>query len=259
MSTIEVATSMETAEQEVSHHLLIDEDPDGAIKALGQVPFWFHTFCLNREQGIHSDGVAVDHRYRMPSIPKDFSGKSVLDVGAFDGFYAFLAEQRGAKRVLATDNEQYKEWVRGRWGIELEGAEGFHTIKALLDSDVEYRVLDAFAHDVLEEKFDFIFCFGILHRVVNPLGMLCILSERLEQGGEILLETYGIENGGGSEGNFVQVREPNDIYANDEFTYWGFSSGSLDALARQAGLSGFDCHGVHLIDGHPRIIGLLKQ
>jgi predicted RNA methylase len=29
---------------------------------------------------------------------------SVLDVGCFDGFYAFLAERRGAERVVAVDN-----------------------------------------------------------------------------------------------------------------------------------------------------------
>ena len=33
---------------------------------------------------------------------------SVLDVGCFDGFYAFLAERRGAERVVAVDNEQYR-------------------------------------------------------------------------------------------------------------------------------------------------------
>ena len=50
---------------------------------------------------------------------------SVLDVGTFDGFYAFLAESRGATRVVAIDNEQYRDWVRARWGAELVGGEGF--------------------------------------------------------------------------------------------------------------------------------------
>src|SRR4051812_2971451 len=52
-------------------------------------------------------------------IPQDLTGARVLDVGAFDGFYAFLAERRGAARVVAVDNDQYVSWVRGRFGIDL--------------------------------------------------------------------------------------------------------------------------------------------
>ncbi len=104
---------------------------------------------------------------------------SVLDVGTFDGFYAFLAEARGARRVVAVDNEQYREWVSSRWGVELEGGEGFAAIRELLDSEVDYRRLDAFDLDELGETFDLILCFGILHRVENPLGLLKVLRRRL--------------------------------------------------------------------------------
>ena len=65
------------------------------------MPFWFHTFALNRAEGIYTPGVAVDHRYRLPFLPTSFATLRVLDVGTFDGFYAFVAEARGAKRVVA--------------------------------------------------------------------------------------------------------------------------------------------------------------
>ena len=68
----------------------------------------------------------------MPILPEDFSGRRVLDVGTFDGFYAFLAEARGADRVVAIDNEQYVDWVRSRFGIELAGGAGFQAIAELL-------------------------------------------------------------------------------------------------------------------------------
>ena len=82
--------------------------------------------------------MARDHRYRIPALPACFDGLSVLDVGTFDGFYAFLAEVRGAQRVMAIDNEQYRLWVRARWGVELAGGEGFQAIHRLLGSTVEY-------------------------------------------------------------------------------------------------------------------------
>src|SRR5258706_14494121 len=42
-------------------------------------------------------------RLRLLPIPADLSGKTVLDVGAWDGFFSFEFERRGAKRVLAID------------------------------------------------------------------------------------------------------------------------------------------------------------
>ncbi len=72
-----------------------------------------------------------------------FAGRSVLDVGAFDGFYSFLAEHRGARRVVAVDNEQYVE--PGRRTLRYHAAPrcGFRAIAELTGSQVEYRQMDA--------------------------------------------------------------------------------------------------------------------
>ena len=103
--------------------------------------------------------------YRLRAIPEQLTGARVLDVGTFDGFYAFLAERRGAARVVAVDNEQYVTWIRSRFGIHLEPGAGFRAIAELLNSGVAYRRLDALEVDRLGETFDTIFCFGIVHRV----------------------------------------------------------------------------------------------
>ena len=81
--------------------------------------------------------------------------------------------------VVAVDNEQYRVRVRTRWGVELEGGEGFTAIRELLHSKVEYRRLNAFDLDQLNETFDFILCFGILHREHNPMGLLGVLRRCL--------------------------------------------------------------------------------
>lgn len=57
---------------------------------------------------VYTPGIARDHGYRLAVLGSDrFAERSVLDIGAFDGFYSFLAEVRGARRVVAVDNEQY--------------------------------------------------------------------------------------------------------------------------------------------------------
>jgi tRNA (mo5U34)-methyltransferase len=242
------------AERAVADLLPIEAGSADTRAVLERVPLWFHTFALN---GAYTPGIARDHRYRLPAIPEDLSGARVLDVGTFDGFYAFLAERRGASRVVAIDNEQYVGWIRSRFGIALEPAAGFRAIAELLGSRVEYRRLDALAVGSLEETFDVIFCFGILHRVEAPLTLLRVLAESLAPGGRILVETYGVA--GGQDAPWVLVHEHGDVYARDDAIYWGFTSASLDRLGRLAGLHSFELIDAPAIAGHPRIIGTLKN
>jgi tRNA (mo5U34)-methyltransferase len=244
------------AEREVADLLPIDVDAAVARAAVEAVPFWFHSFALNRAEGIYTPGAARDHRYRISTLPKDFGGMRVLDVGTFDGFYAFLAEHRGADRVVAVDNEQYRMWVASRWGVELEGGEGFSAIHRLLGSAVEYRRMDAFELDGLDERFDLIYCCGILHRVENPLGLLRVLRGRTASGGSVLVETYGVRPED-RDGPALRVSEPGEVYAGDEFVYWGFGHAGLERLARIAGFSRVESLVDVEVDDHPRIIGRL--
>ncbi|MDP9228876.1 MAG: class I SAM-dependent methyltransferase, partial [Actinomycetota bacterium] len=214
-------------------------------------------FALNKEEGIYAPGAARDHRYRIPAIPQDFTSLSVLDVGTFDGFYAFLAEARGARRVVAVDNEQYSNWVRDRWGVKLEGGEGFRAIKELLGSEVEYRKLDAFDLDRLDERFDWIFCCGILHRVEAPGRLLEVLSRRLRPGGRVLLETHGVFSRP-DDGDPIHRYGPGEVYPDDDYVFWGFTERGLDLLARRSGYAGFSLLDAPVIDGHPRVIGTLR-
>ena len=256
---LRMAPSQPTAaEREVADLVPIEADEKAARATLDAVPFWFHTFNLDGQGDLYTPGAARDHRYRIPAIPQDFSGLRVLDVGTFDGFYAFLAEARGARRVVAVDNEQYRAWVQSRWGVELQGGEGFRAIRELLGSKVEYRKLDAFDLDRLEEHFDFVFCFGILHRVKDPLGLLEVLRRRLLEGGRVLLETYGVSDRRLEDSAAVHVCHAGEVYARDDFVYWGFTAKSLERLAVHAGYEGFELADAPLIDGHPRIIGTLS-
>jgi len=63
---------------------------------------WFHRIDLGN--GIVTPGVD-DSRSKLVylNFPVNLTGKTVLDIGAWDGFFSFEAEMRGASRVLATD------------------------------------------------------------------------------------------------------------------------------------------------------------
>ena len=241
------------AERVVADALPIGTEPEEAARVLGRVPLWFHTFALNAEHGLYTPGVARDHRYRVPFFPESFTGQRVLDVGTFDGFYAFLAERRGAARVVAIDNEQYVAWVKGRWGVELEGGAGFRAIAELLHSRVEYVRGDALALADGGERFDVVICFGILHRVENPLGLLRGLSRLLAPAGRLLVEAYGAAGDGR-----IEVYRPGEVYRGDDYVYWGFGVDGLSVLAAHAGFSDVTVDATPTIDGHPRILATLE-
>jgi tRNA (mo5U34)-methyltransferase len=254
VEAIEPIPQTSAAERVVADVYAIDAPAGDAERVRDSVPLWFHTFAL--APGVYTPGIARDHGYRLAGVAAGrFDGRSVLDVGAFDGFYSFLAEARGARRVVAVDNEQYVDWVHARFGVTLEGGAGFRAIAGLIGSRVEYRRMDALDLHELGERFDVVLCFGILHRVTEPVRLLRALADVLAPGGEIVLETYGSRLPADAPG--IEVHERGDVYARDDFVYWGFSAEGLRRLAR---IVGFDVEVVDEleIDGHPRILALLR-
>lgn len=247
---------------ETSHaeRVVADVQAIGAPAAVAErvrdsVPLWFHTFAL--APGIYTPGIARDHGYRLAALGADrFVGRSVLDIGAFDGFYSFLAEVRGAQRVVAIDNEQYIAWVNARFGVTLPGGAGFRAIAGLIASGVEYRRMDALGVHELGECFDVALCFGVLHRVTDPIALLQALADVLTPGGEIVLETYGSHLP--ADAPAIEIHEPGDVYARDDFVYWGFTPEGLRRLGRIVGLGDVEVVDQLEIDGHPRMLAVLR-
>jgi len=120
---------------------------------------WFHTIDLG--QGVVTPGRQAPARNTLPrlGLPEDLSGKTVLDIGAWDGFFSFEAERRGAKRVLATDSHAW-------WGSKAP----FELARRALGSRVEDMDVDVM--DLSPERvgrFDLVLCLGVLYHLRHPL------------------------------------------------------------------------------------------
>ena len=58
-----------------------------------------------------------DETLEKLNLPEDMSGLSVLDLGAWDGYYSFACEKRNAKRVVACDKiiwEEQDDWSQDK-------------------------------------------------------------------------------------------------------------------------------------------------
>jgi tRNA (mo5U34)-methyltransferase len=92
----------------------------------------------------------------------DLTGKTVLDVGAWDGYFSFAAERMGASRVVAADAYVWRHHSSGKAGFE-------HARRALTSrvEDLEIEVLDISPETV--GQFDVVLFLGVLYHMRHPL------------------------------------------------------------------------------------------
>lgn len=160
--------------------------------------FWWHSIRL--PDGTVTPGERTPdvleqswETMRLPSL----AGKTVLDIGAWDGWYSFRAEAEGAARVVALDSfvwsldftraDEYWEYVYAcqakgdqydLWGPDsafwdaaaLPGKRSFDLASTALQSRVEPVVAD-FVHDDLSQlgAFDVTLFLGVLYHLREPL------------------------------------------------------------------------------------------
>lgn len=116
----------------------------------------------------------------------EFAGKDVLDVGCFDGLWAFEAERRGAREVWAIDD------IAKRPGNE----ETFLFASQALGSRVVYHPrLTVYEVETLERReFDVVLFLGVLYHLVHPMLALARLRRMLTDGGEMVIESESIQD-----------------------------------------------------------------
>jgi tRNA (mo5U34)-methyltransferase len=111
---------------------------------------------------------------RHYGLPDDMTGMRALEVGTWDGFWAFEMESRGAEVVaLDLDRESDLDWPPRRrpaeWSTEMRG-DGFRLAKEIRGSAVE-RVDMSVYHATPEElgTFDLVFCGSVLLHLRDQL------------------------------------------------------------------------------------------
>ena len=192
---------------------------------------WYHTIDLG--QGVVTRGVDnTPERLPRVHLPEDLSGKTVLDIGAWDGFFSFEAERRRASRVVACD---YYAWHGVGWGTG-RGKDGFELARTALNSRVEDVALDVM--DLSPEKigtFDVVFFLGVLYHLPNPL--LALERVASVSRGLLILETVVDMVGiGRPAAAFYPDKELN----NDPTNWWGPNHAAVQGMLTSVGFSRVD-------------------
>lgn len=153
-------------------------EPD--LRRAAQETEWYHTFEL--APGVVTPGW-FDHRGIVSKLPLPaLAGRRCLDVGTFDGFWAFEMERRGAREVIGMDilDPSAWDWPVGSDQAVIDaldrrkrGGEGFEVARRALGSSVER--LDCSVYDLDPERhgrFDFIYLGSLLLHLRDPVRAL---------------------------------------------------------------------------------------
>jgi tRNA (mo5U34)-methyltransferase len=196
---------------------------------------WFHQIDFGN--GIISPGVTPLKVLKAQAdvyFSRSIAGKSVLDVGCWDGFNSFEAKRRGARRVLATD---HFTWSDIGWGKR----ESFDLARSVLCPDVE--VMDIDLPEISEKtvgRFDVVLFLGVLYHLPNPFAGLQIAASVCDEW--IVIETHL---------DALHVRQPaaifyTDGHAGDWTNFWGPNPACVTGMMHRLK---FDCehlpHPVH--------------
>ncbi|MGA2595007.1 MAG: DUF1698 domain-containing protein [Bryobacteraceae bacterium] len=153
-------------------------------------------------------------------IPGSLHGKRVLDIGAWDGWFSFEMERRGAQ-VVAVDSTSF---------------ERFWVAHELLESKVEYRIDDVCR--LSPEKlgyFDIVLFLGVLYHLKHPMLAL-------EKVCELATEIVCVESFVTDDGSDPSAKPVMEFYETTElcgqFDNWvGPNVACLLAMCRTAGFA----------------------
>ena len=159
-------------------------------------PVWYHTIDLSPE--VATPG-AIDLRGVVGKVfaTVDLKGKTAVDVGTFDGFWAFEMERRGATvKAVDLDLIDGAEWpplnrARLNKKVEEEDIElgrGFRLAHAALDSSVERVISNVYdlTPEAVGGEVDVIFMGAIQQHLRDQVKGLEAALHTLKPGGTLV-------------------------------------------------------------------------
>jgi tRNA (mo5U34)-methyltransferase len=183
---------------------------------------WYHSMELPDGRVIPGFQSLDTLRKRIAQfpVPRDLRGKRALDIGAWDGWFTFELERRGA-RVMAVDSTSI---------------ERFRIARELLGAQAEYRIDDVCRLSPAKiGYFDIVVFLGVLYHLKHPmlaLEKVCELATDI-----VCVESFVIDDGADPGAKpLMEFYETTELCG--QFDNWvGPNTACLLAMCRSAGFA----------------------
>lgn len=119
-------------------------------------------------------------KYNLLRKHFNLKDKRVADIGCNNGYYLFRMQEDAPKLLVGFDPSPLFKTQ-------------FDFINHFVKSDIVYELLGVEHVEFYEQKFDTIFCLGVLYHRSDPIAMLKSLYKGLDKEGELFLDTFYIE------------------------------------------------------------------
>jgi len=160
-------------------------------------------------------------KYNLLRPHFDLKGKKVADIGCNNGYYMFRMQEDTPALLVGFDpSPLYKTQ--------------FDFINHFVKSEIVYELLGVEHLEFYEEKFDTIFCLGVLYHRSDPVAMLKSLYKGLEKKGEVILDTFYID------GDEEMALCPESSYSKIPNIYFVPTIKALKNWCMRAGFSAFE-------------------
>lgn len=152
----------------------------------------------------------------MLDLPKDLTGKTILDIGASDGFFALEYAKRGAE-VTAVD---YRD----------KTVSGFSIMEQCFGKKIKHINTNLYDLTPIIGKFDYVLCLGVIYHLPDIIRALHILSKVCD--GYLAIESY-VEDFG-DKTPLARYYEAATL-ANDYSNFWAPNIPCMEAMMRDVG------------------------
>ena len=200
---------------------------DATLQAAADRLTWFHSMELR--PGVVTKGAKSRELLASEADavlgPLDLAGRSLLDIGAWNGFWSFEAKRRGAGRVVALDDYTWRH-------PDFRGRETFDLARGALGLEVEAVEADVTALASDFGRFDTVLFLGVFYHLEDPLPVFRTL--RALTGHALVLETHQA---------MLDCPQPAMVYypgtelAGDETNWWGPNPALVYRLLMRAGFA----------------------
>jgi len=205
----------------------LDEKHKKLLEELSNLGPWYHEIDLGH--GIKTEAMAnvaynPEKRWKLmePHIPKDLTGKTVIDLACNDGYFSIQMKKRGAKRVVGVDNRE-------------ENLKKCDFLCRWFDVEVETILADVQTYCLTtDERFDYVFCLGLFYHLKYPVLVLDRIAEMTKS--RLFFQTIRID--GPKVSNFIPkddytgVNKFNEINDEKEFPKMFFIEKKFNGVLR---------------------------